>query len=98
MALFLYRLGRWCFRRRRWVAVLWLVALLGAGTAAGALKGTTSEEFTIPGTESQKAIDLLEQAYESRAGNIYGVKGSFLFAPLRPHPRFKALLRKMNLE
>ena len=48
--------------------------------------------------EHEKAIDLLEQAYERRAGNIYGVKGSFLFVPLRPHPRFKALLRKMNLE
>jgi tetratricopeptide (TPR) repeat protein len=45
----------------------------------------------------EKAMDLLEEAYESRAGNIYGVKGSFLFEPLRPHPRFQALLRKMNL-
>jgi hypothetical protein len=42
-------------------------------------------------------MDLLERAYEERAGSVYGVKGSFLFAPLRPHPRFQALLRKMNL-
>ena len=28
---------------------------------------------------------------------IFGVKGSFLFAPLRSHPRFQALLGKMNL-
>ena len=28
---------------------------------------------------------------------MYGVKGSFLFTPLRPHPRFQALLAKMNL-
>jgi hypothetical protein len=28
---------------------------------------------------------------------VFGVKGSFLFAPLRSHPRFQALLRKMNL-
>jgi hypothetical protein len=28
---------------------------------------------------------------------MYGVKGSFLFEALREHPRFKALLAKMNL-
>jgi hypothetical protein len=28
---------------------------------------------------------------------VYGVKGSFLFTTLRSHPRFKALLRRMNL-
>jgi hypothetical protein len=31
------------------------------------------------------------------AGAAYGIKGSFLLEPLRPHPRFQALLRRMNL-
>jgi serine/threonine-protein kinase len=47
--------------------------------------------------EYDRAMDLLERAYEERAGSVYGVKGSFLFTPLRSHPRFNALLRKMNL-
>jgi len=47
--------------------------------------------------DQDKAIDSLEQAYEERAGGVYGIKGSFLFATLRSHPRFTALLRKMNL-
>ena len=47
--------------------------------------------------ELEKAIDLLEVAVEERAGGAYGIKGSFLFTPLRGHPRFTALLRKMNL-
>ena len=47
--------------------------------------------------EHDTAIDALEQAYEERAGGVYGIKGSFLFTTLRSHPRFKALLRKMNL-
>jgi serine/threonine-protein kinase len=47
--------------------------------------------------EHEQALDRLEQAYEERAGGIFGMKGSFLFAPLRPHPRFQAILRKMNL-
>jgi serine/threonine protein kinase/Tfp pilus assembly protein PilF len=47
--------------------------------------------------ERDEAIDWLERAYEQRAGAIYGIKGSFLFKGLRQHPRFQALLKKMNL-
>ena len=47
--------------------------------------------------EPERAIDWLEQAYAARSGALYSVKGSFLFTPLHAHPRFNALLRKMNL-
>ena len=47
--------------------------------------------------EFDRALDQLEQAYEERGGAIWGIKGSFLFQPLRSHPRFTALLQKMNL-
>ncbi len=48
--------------------------------------------------DQDKAIDSLEQAYEERAGGVYGIRGSFLFTTLRSHPRFRALLKKMNLD
>ena len=44
-----------------------------------------------------RAVDLLERAFDERSGAVYSIKGSFLFAPLRPHPRFRALLARMNL-
>jgi len=47
--------------------------------------------------EHDRAIDALELALEQRAGGVYGVKGSFLFTSLHPHPRFRALLRRLNL-
>jgi adenylate cyclase len=47
--------------------------------------------------EQDTAMDWLERAYEERAGAVYGIKGSFLFTTLRAHPRFAALLKKMNL-
>jgi eukaryotic-like serine/threonine-protein kinase len=47
--------------------------------------------------EQERALDLLEQAFDEHAGAMYGIKGSFLLAPLRSHPRFRALLKKMNL-
>jgi serine/threonine protein kinase/tetratricopeptide (TPR) repeat protein len=47
--------------------------------------------------EFDTAIDRLEQALTERSGGLYGIKASFLFAPLRGHPRFEALLAKLNL-
>jgi tetratricopeptide (TPR) repeat protein len=47
--------------------------------------------------DKERAMDWLERAYRERAGGIFGVKGSFLFTSLRGHPRFDALLEKMNL-
>ena len=47
--------------------------------------------------EQDAALDALERAFVERAGAVYGIKNSFLFKPLYSHPRFVALLRKMNL-
>ncbi|MFF1681792.1 MMPL family transporter [Streptomyces sp. NPDC058256] len=61
MATFLYKLGRLAFRRRHFVALIWvaLLTLAGVGAASAPAAGTSS--FSIPGTEAQKAFDLLEQ-------------------------------------
>lgn len=63
MATFLYRLGRASFRHRRLVLALWLGALVLMGFGASSLSGPTSEKFSIPGIESQKAIDLLNAKF-----------------------------------
>ena len=47
--------------------------------------------------DAERALDYLERAVAERAGPAYSIKGSFLLAPLRAHPRFRALLRQMNL-
>ncbi|WP_417216846.1 MMPL family transporter [Arthrobacter sp.] len=60
MATFLYKLGRLAYRRR-WVFVsAWLVALLAIGASAGAFMGTLTNSFSIPGTETQRALDKLK--------------------------------------
>ncbi|GAA5211424.1 MMPL family transporter [Streptomyces thinghirensis] len=63
MATFLYKLGRLAFRRRHFVALIWvaLLTLAGVGAASAPPAGTTS--FSIPGTEAQKAFDLLEERF-----------------------------------
>ncbi|WP_426569336.1 MMPL family transporter [Streptomyces canus] len=63
MATFLYKLGRLAFRRRHFVALIWvaLLTLAGVGAASAPTAGNTS--FSIPGTEAQKAFDLLEERF-----------------------------------
>jgi len=63
VATFLYRLGRFAFRRRHLVALIWvaLLALAGVGAAGAPAAGNSS--FSIPGTEAQKAFDLLEERF-----------------------------------
>ncbi|MFE2509382.1 MMPL family transporter [Streptomyces naganishii] len=63
MATYLYKLGRLAFRRRHFVALIWvaLLTLAGVGAASAPAAGNTS--FSVPGTEAQKAFDLLEQRF-----------------------------------
>ncbi|MEE1739030.1 MMPL family transporter [Streptomyces sp. BE147] len=63
MATFLYKLGRLTFRRRRLVALVWVALLALAGFGAASASTATSSSFSIPGTEAQKAFDLLEQRF-----------------------------------
>ncbi|MFJ1750062.1 MMPL family transporter [Streptomyces sp. NPDC088116] len=63
MATFLYKLGRLAFRRRRLVALVWVALLALAGVGAATASAPTSSSFSIPGTEAQKAFDLLEQRF-----------------------------------
>ncbi|MFJ8852115.1 MMPL family transporter [Streptomyces sp. NPDC102437] len=63
MATFLYKLGRLAFRRRRYVALIWVALLALAGVGAASASTATSSSFSIPGTEAQRAFDLLEQRF-----------------------------------
>ncbi|MEV8452701.1 MMPL family transporter [Streptomyces sp. NPDC052095] len=63
MATFLYRIGRLAFRRRRYVALIWVALLALAGFGAATASTPTSSSFSIPGTEAQRAFDLLEQRF-----------------------------------
>lgn len=69
MATFLHSLGRFAFRRRWLTALLWLLVFLGAGAAAGSAPAPPADTFSMPGTESQKAFDLLEEKFPAASAD-----------------------------
>lgn len=69
MATYLYKLGRLSFRRRRYVALIWVLLLGLAGFAASSAGEAPADEFALPGTESQQAFDLLEERFPGSAAD-----------------------------
>ncbi|XVV35627.1 MMPL family transporter [Streptomyces sp. CA-100214] len=69
MATFLYKLGRLAFRRRHFVALIWVALLTLAGVGAASAPPAGSTSFSIPGTEAQKAFDLLEQRFPGQSAD-----------------------------
>jgi RND superfamily putative drug exporter len=68
MALFLYRLGKFSYRRRWLVISLWLAVLVAVGGSAAAFHGKLSNNFQIPGTETQRIADKLKQELPAASG------------------------------
>ncbi|MFE2994561.1 MMPL family transporter [Nocardia sp. NPDC059246] len=68
MSRYLYALGQVVVRRRWWVLAIWIVLLAAAIGFAAATGGKTNDNFTVPGTESQDAVSLLQQRMPAFSG------------------------------
>ncbi|ABK02669.1 MMPL domain protein [Arthrobacter sp. FB24] len=73
MALLLYRLGKFSYRHRWLVISVWLAVMLAVGGAAAAFHGTLSNNFQIPGTETQRMADKLKSDLPSSSGGSASV-------------------------
>src|SRR6266540_2719965 len=63
------RLTSFAHDRRRLVAAAWVVAIVAAGALAGAVGSGYINNFTLPGTESQRALDLLQHRFPQQSGD-----------------------------
>ncbi|MFJ2171765.1 MMPL family transporter [Streptomyces sp. NPDC087851] len=72
MSTFLYRLGRLSYRRRWTVIIGWLVVLCALGVAALTLMKPFASGTSIPGTEAQRASDVLAEEFPSGSDGITG--------------------------
>ena len=78
MATFLYRIGRFSYQRRWLVVGIWAVILVALGASAATMSGKMSNEFSIPGTEAQQAIDDLSERFPQ--ANAGGATARIVFA------------------
>ena len=63
------RLARWSFNHRAYVAIGWVVALVGLNAIHGAVGSNYSNNFRLPNTDSFNAVRLLQRFRpELRAG------------------------------
>ncbi|MBL7257853.1 MMPL family transporter [Paractinoplanes lichenicola] len=82
MATFLYRLGRFSFRRRWTVLLAWVALLIAAVAGMALLSKPTTASFSIPGTPAQQAIDLLGERFPQAAGQTAAARVVFAGSPV----------------
>ncbi|TMR95690.1 MMPL family transporter [Nonomuraea basaltis] len=72
MTRLLGRLGGWCARHGKIVLLLWVVAAAGLMGSSLAFSSPTSNDASIPGTDAQRAHDLMKEGF----GPGYGQGGT----------------------
>ena len=80
MAAFLYRVGRFAFRRRWYVLAAWLAVLGGVVVAGLSASGAPPDNNSIPGTEFNAANVLIQQKFHA---NPNGASAQLVF--VAPH-------------
>ncbi|MFE6428289.1 MULTISPECIES: MMPL family transporter [Streptomyces] len=62
-------LARWCVRRRLVTVLLWLLAFGGVAAAAGVAGSAYSNDYGVPGTDSDRASRLLASGFPGLDGD-----------------------------
>jgi RND superfamily putative drug exporter len=63
------KLTRWCIDNRRKVVIAWIAIAVGSTVLAQAAGRNYTTNFTLPGTESQHALDLLGKEFPAQSGD-----------------------------
>jgi RND superfamily putative drug exporter len=69
----LRRVVTWSYDRRRRVVALWIVALVAATVLGRVAGGDTEQDFTVPGSDSAQAVELLQERFPRFAGGTVDV-------------------------
>jgi RND superfamily putative drug exporter len=67
-------MARWTLsviRHRRPIIAIWLVLLVVGGAAASNLGGLLTNRFSVPGSESERGLDLLKQYMHERSDGAF---------------------------
>jgi putative drug exporter of the RND superfamily len=64
------RLANWCVAHRRRVLIGWLLLLVVALGVYSGIGTRAANQFSLSGTESQRAQDLLQQSFPAQSGDV----------------------------
>ena len=62
-------LAQWCYAHRRIVVLAWVLVLAGLAGASAGFGTAYSDNFSLPGTQSTRALSLLSAAFPKQAGD-----------------------------
>ena len=63
------RITRWTMKHRRVVVLAWIAAAIGVYALSSSIGAKTATDFTLPGTGSQHAVDLLKAHFPAQSGD-----------------------------
>ena len=85
------KLAAWCHDRRRTVIGLWVAAFIVMAGLWGTVAGDYVNNFNLPGTESQRAYDLLKDKFPAQSGDtatvVFAVKDGSVIDAANPPTR-----------
>src|SRR5437763_5644037 len=61
--------ARWSYHRRRLMVGLWIALIVGVSVVGAVAAGDYSNDFSLPGTDSQAAYDLLKDRFPQHSGD-----------------------------
>ncbi len=64
------RMTQWCIAHRRWVVTGWVVIAVVTTLLAGVVGRQYATNFSLPGTESQRVVDLLQREFPAQGGDV----------------------------
>ncbi|MBV9607809.1 MAG: MMPL family transporter [Solirubrobacterales bacterium] len=64
------KVTRWCIAHRKKVFIAWLAVAVITTAIASAVGRNYATNFSLPGTESQRALDLLKREFPAQSGDV----------------------------
>ena len=62
-------LARWSAHHPLLVALIWVLAIVGAQASSAVVGSDFRNSFALPGTDSQAAVDLLDERFPEASGD-----------------------------
>jgi putative drug exporter of the RND superfamily len=79
------RVARWCAQHRLRTLIVWIVVLVAVIAASSAVGARHATQFTLKGTESQQAQDLLARDFPAQSGDldqiVFATRGASITDP-----------------